>query len=105
MSAVSTGLSTGAKAGLGVAIPLGLFALASLGTYLVIKRRRGRVSHAELDSEIKAEVNGEDLRHEIEGDGGKHELLVQERSQELTGDEAARELTTGEHSHELEAPA
>ncbi|MCJ1431553.1 hypothetical protein MMC27_000906 [Xylographa pallens] len=104
MNDASTDLSTGAKAGLGVAIPLGLIALAVLGTYLWIRRRRTRGTHAELDSEIKVEANGEDVRPEMQGNGGKHELLVQERSQELIGDEAARELTGGEHSHELEAP-
>ncbi|MCJ1386242.1 hypothetical protein MMC17_009368 [Xylographa soralifera] len=109
-STAFAGLSIGSKVGIGVAVPLSLITFYFLGTLLWIRSRRQkrlvqeRVTQAELGSEARAEVDGEDVRYEIQGDGGKHELLDQERSQEFTGAKAARELTGGEHSHELEAP-
>jgi hypothetical protein len=87
-------LITGAKAGIGIAALTGLVILFLGIAYWWARRQKESQQHpcGELDSKMKAEMQGVDMQHELHGDGGEHVLPVLERSQELLGDGHRHEL-------------
>ncbi|MCJ1382274.1 hypothetical protein MMC17_005387 [Xylographa soralifera] len=96
----ATGLSTGDRAAIGVAVPVDIIALLTVGTYLLISRHRrlrlglNQPNRQELENRERRELQADEIRHEVDGHEAKHELFVEERRQELRG---------ADHSHELEA--
>ncbi|KAF2492764.1 hypothetical protein BU16DRAFT_620095 [Lophium mytilinum] len=99
--AASTGLTTGAKAGIGVAVPLGVIAIA-LGAFF-LGRRRNTTKPAPSGEE------GYTARHELEGKGVPPAELPVSQWDERGGywrtqpTAPAAELPTRDNKHELAA--
>ncbi|MCJ1396181.1 hypothetical protein MMC18_009070 [Xylographa bjoerkii] len=96
----ATGLGTGDRAAIGVAVPVGIIALLTIGVYLWVSRHRrsrrdlNQPKHQELENRERSELQADEITHELDGNGAEHEMFVEERPQELRG---------ADHSHELEA--
>jgi len=74
---LSSGLSTGTKAGIGVGVALGALALVALIVFIFVQRKRKRITDSgELASNLKSENTGPVMAHELEGqrESGINEL-------------------------------
>lgn len=103
------GLSTGAKAGIGVGVALGVVAVVAIGVLLYLKRRSRRSEdhsynapmeqHQEAGDVVQQFPGGNDTKqrngtkilglHEMESDEGRHEIYTENRRAELPGDEGS----------------